>query len=396
MNKPVRVGFLVPHGTIQFSTEVWLSYLLCCLKSAPSLGIERVLICDNSPSAELRQLHDDVHMDVERRWTADWLAQEVCSGLGARSASRRMRKRGRELRLSRRIDVLLGMPLRDPYTRIRTLSWLSDFQHVHFPSFFSAAECSDRNEAFREIARNAARLIVMSQSVLRDLEAFDEAAAKKARVVPIVAAPAPELCRDDPRETAEQYGLPAKFVYIPNQFWQHKNHRAALEAIKLLHDGGCPVFAVFSGKMEDYRNPAHVPEVLARVASLGIGDCVRFLSVIPREHVIALMRRSVCVVNPSLFEGYGLSVDEARSFGKPALASDIPAHREQRYPLADYFDPRNVHDFAEKLAKLWQSGEPGPDLRAEAAALMELPLRQQQCATIFEHVVREVLDSGIG
>jgi glycosyltransferase involved in cell wall biosynthesis len=390
------VGFYVPHGTIQFSTEVWLSYLLCCLKSPPARDIERVLVCDNSPSSELRQLHDDVFMDVEPRWTAGRLMEEICSALGAKNASRRWRKRGRELRLSRRIDVLLGMPLRDPYTRIRTLSWLSDFQHMHFPSFFSAAECRDRNEAFREVARHATRLVVMSQSVLADLEAFDGAAAKKARVVPIVAAPAPELCREDPRKTAEQYGLPAKFVYIPNQFWQHKNHLAAIEAIKLLRDGGCPVFAVFSGKMEDYRNPAHVPAVLARVESLGIKDRVRFLSVIPREHVIALTRRSIGIVNPSLFEGYGLSVDEARSFGKPVLASDIRPHREQSYRRADYFDPRNSHDMAEKLAKLWQAGEPGPDLDAEASAAAELPLRQQQCAAIFGQIVREVLESDIG
>jgi glycosyltransferase involved in cell wall biosynthesis len=294
--------------------------------------------------------------------------------------------------LGRHVDVLLGEILRESVPGVSTLSWLPDFQHVHFPAFFTAVECKARDEIFRHAGRVSNRLIVMSKAVLADLKEFDEDAAAMARVVPIAAVPPPELRAGDPYRIAEAYGLPERFVYVPNQMWQHKNHLAALKTVKMLADGGGTVFAVFSGKMEDYRDPSYVARVLSCAESLGVSKRVRFLGEIPREHVIALMRRSLCVVNPSLFEGYGLSMDEARCLGKRVLVSDIPAHREQCYAEAEYFDPFNLQDFAEKLARVWREASPGPDPQREVAALREAAIRQQICAARFEAVVRETVD----
>ena len=46
----------------------------------------------------------------------------------------------------------------------------------------------------------------------------------------------------------------------------------------------------------------------------------------------ALIRQSLCVLNPSLFEGLGLSVAESKSIGKRVLAADLPPLREQAAP----------------------------------------------------------------
>jgi len=62
---------------------------------------------------------------------------------------------------------------------------------------------------------------------------------------------------------------------------------------------------------------------------------------VPREHVLLLIRQSIGVLGPSLFEGWGFGVDEARSVGKRLLISDIPAHREQNPPEAIFFNPQD-------------------------------------------------------
>ncbi len=103
-----------------------------------------------------------------------------------------------------------------------------------------------------------------------------------------------------------------------------------------------------------------------------------------------LMRQAICVLNPSLFEGFGLTVDEARSLGKRALLSDIPAHREQDPPKANYFDPYNSEDLAEKLRMIWRDAEPGPDIELELEARQSLVGRIHACAESFMSVVSEV------
>ena len=63
---------------------------------------------------------------------------------------------------------------------------------------------------------------------------------------------------------------------------------------------------------------------------------------LPRAHVFRLMRQSLAVLQPSLFEGWSTSVEEAKSVGKRMILLDIPVHREQDPPRALFFDPRDA------------------------------------------------------
>jgi glycosyltransferase involved in cell wall biosynthesis len=107
--------------------------------------------------------------------------------------------------------------------------------------------------------------------------------------------------------------------------------------------------------------------------------------------VFILIRQSICVLNPSLFEGFGLTTDEARSVGKQLLLSDIHVHKEQGPPKAIFFDPRDQEDLAKKIAEIWRDKSPGPDPELEAEARKTLPGRMKVFGESFLSVVREVL-----
>jgi glycosyltransferase involved in cell wall biosynthesis len=106
--------------------------------------------------------------------------------------------------------------------------------------------------------------------------------------------------------------------------------------------------------------------------------------------VFALIRQAVCVLNPSRFEGFGLSLGEARAVGKRVVVSDIPPHREQNVPCAEYFEPLDPDDLAAKLAMVWEATEPGPDPALEARARQAQPARVRAYAENFMALVREV------
>ena len=209
-----------------------------------------------------------------------------------------------------------------------------------------------------------------------DLEAFAPGQAAKVRCLDYVAAIPPETYRDDPRDGLAAYHLPEKFIFLPNQFWQHKNHKLVFEALGRLRLQDVSPCIVSTGNPFDYRRPAYFAELMQMLSRLDLREQFIFLGQVPRSDIFRLMRQAMCVLNPSTFEGLGMSVAESKSLGKRVLVSDLVPLREQAAPEAVYFDPGDVDDLAGKLAAVWSTVPPGPDRELEAAARAELPRRQ--------------------
>ncbi len=146
---------------------------------------------------------------------------------------------------------------------------------------------------------------------------------------------------------------------------------------------------VCTGYPSDNHHPGYFPDLWQQLSHWGIRDQVIYLGLIPHEHVLLLMRQSICVINPSLFEGWGITVDEAISLGKQVLISNIPPHKEQHPPKATYFNPWNVEELENKLEELWEGTDPGPDLELEKYAKEQISKRLLQYAESFVAIVKE-------
>ena len=65
----------------------------------------------------------------------------------------------------------------------------------------------------------------------------------------------------------------------------------------------------------------------------------------------ALYRHAIALVFPSVCEGFGLPLVEAKHFGTPVIASDIPVFREIAGNAIDYFRPLDPTDLARRLTQ---------------------------------------------
>lgn len=183
--------------------------------------------------------------------------------------------------------------------------------------------------------------------------------------------------------------MPEKFFYLPNQFWKHKNHIIVFEALRILQKQGIKPFVVFTGNPVDTRNPMHFAFLMEKISEWNLRDQVAFLGLVPHENVYHLLRQSICVLNPSLFEGWSTTVEESKSVGKRMIISNLPVHLEQDPPLTEYFDPHSAEELAEKLAQGWQNYVPGPDQALEEKAREAFPLRMQEYAERFVAIASE-------
>ncbi len=299
-----------------------------------------------------------------------------------------------EVRALRRAQVnAVAFAIPPQGSGIPCLNYVYDFQHVHLPDLFSAEERQRRDREFSVIARRSAAVIVWSRSVQSDFErAYPQAAGKVHLLPPVTALPDAlfEVSADDVRR---HYHLPERFLFLPNQFWKHKNHQIVFAALQLLHARGIKPFLVCSGFPGDNRHTNYFSEVLKQISVMGIREQVAFLGLVPRDHVLQLMRQSIGVINPSRFEGFGMSVEEARSLGKSLILSDIDPFREQNPPHTKYFPLEDAASLAALIAELWQNEQTGPQSTREAEARKNNESRRLAYAQKFQSLVQQVASS---
>ena len=271
-----------------------------------------------------------------------------------------------------------------------SVSWIPDFQHVHLPEFFSPRELRSRDRQFHRLCDESERVIVSSEAALGDLVTFHTAVAAKARVLHFVVEPPVETgaSRD---ELMARYGLESPFLHLPNQLWAHKNHRVVVEALGFLAREDVNVTIAATGAAEDYRRPGLHAELVGQVREHGVEGRFRLLGRVPYRDVVGLMRASDAVLNPSLFEGWSTTVEEAKSLGKRVVLSDIPVHREQAPAGAVYFPPRNPKALADVLRGVLSDRDAGGEMRRAERAKALMPMRRRDFALGYERIVRDAL-----
>jgi glycosyltransferase involved in cell wall biosynthesis len=288
------------------------------------------------------------------------------------------------------VQVLVGESVNWQLGKVASVGWLWDFQHLHLPELFDAREVERRERKFELTLRLADRILA-TRSVERDARVFAPRYASKIRVIQPLTLVDPTAYERDPSATIDKYALPPRFFYAPGQFWLHKNHRRLFEALDLLAARGVKAHVVLTGSSLEYRDPAYFQSLMQYVSDRGLSEQVHYLGTVSRAEVFDLMRQSLCVVNPSRFEGWGYAVDEAASVGKRILASNIVAHRDQAAPACEYFDPNNVDELADDLLRVWQTAQSGPDEQLEWQARSRVPARMEAFGTALYEALSEAV-----
>ena len=217
------------------------------------------------------------------------------------------------------------------------MAWFPDLQHRLMPELFSKMGWWRREVGFRFQIASGRGILLSSETARRDCERFYPKASSRIQVLPFPARIAPSDLHDEPHELLSAYSLPQTFVFLPNQFWKHKNHIVVIEALGILRKKGRSVTVVATGSSKDPRHPTLYRELEQRIEALGVCNDFRMLGMVPRSHLLALLRTCSVLVNPSLFEGWSTTVEEGKALGVPMILSDLSVHREQAGGQAHYF-----------------------------------------------------------
>jgi alpha-1,3-rhamnosyl/mannosyltransferase len=155
-------------------------------------------------------------------------------------------------------------------------------------------------------------------------------------------------------------GLPRHVVLYVGMVEPHKNVRVVVDALRLLRhrlDIGLAIVGSTSGSGAGRFAGVHHTALREYADSRGVSDRVHWLGGLSDEDLRLAYAAASVVVQPSLVEGFGLTLLEGMASGVPVAASNIPVFREVAGNAVASFDPTSPHAVAQTLERVLSDPE---------------------------------------
>lgn len=240
-------------------------------------------------------------------------------------------------------------PLYKKNGKAECVFWIPDFQHKYLPEYFSVREIKKRNKEYLKISKFPNKLVFSSEDARDDFIKFYSTSKNEIGIIHFTSL----MNRGEESDLVDvstKYKLPKEYLFIPNQFWKHKDHITAFKALDILnrikkHN----ITFVCSGELKDYRNVEYIKLLTEFIEEKNLKQNIMILGFIPKDDQIEIMKNCLAIIQPSLFEGWSTVVEDAKLYGKPIILSNLRVHIEQNPNKAVYFNKSSSLDLANKI-----------------------------------------------
>ncbi len=234
-------------------------------------------------------------------------------------------------------------------TATKLIYWRPDFQHKHYPEFFSKKVILGRHLRMKNVLKNNTEIVLSSHDAFEDLKKFYKIPERMNIHIYHFVSIIDDLNDVNFEELLIKYKLPENYYLISNQFHKHKNHKVAFEAVAKLKKEGIRVNLAITGRFPDASDSPYMTELHQILDENELHDQIIMLGIIPRNDQLQLMRHSQAVLQPSLFEGWSTVIEDARSLQVPVIAANLNVNIEQLQETGTYFNPHNVEELVNIL-----------------------------------------------
>ena len=272
---------------------------------------------------------------------------------------------------------------------IKSYPWIPDFQYVHYPENFSSKNKFMKNLNNNICAIHSSKIILSSHDVKNDFKKLTSKGFFKSKINSFVF--------DIPEKKKilslnllkKKYKIRSKYFYLPNQYWVHKNHLLVLKSLKKAIKNNKSIIIVSTGYADDHRSLGYFKIITDYIKKNNLDKNFEYLGLVPYEDVMSLMYHSVAILNPSKFEGWSSSVEQAKSMGKKIVLSNINVHKEQNPKRGIYFNPNNFNKLSSIMIKTWKNFNVRNENKFINAAYKNLNKRLTKYAEEYQKIILE-------
>lgn len=243
----------------------------------------------------------------------------------------------------------LVIPSEDINTK-RQLLWIADLQIYHLQENYTASEIKVNHDLQKKILKGGHDIVLCSQWVVDDFNKIFPGHRSKVHRLRFTTAH-PDLSHININELKKKYSIERPYFIVSNQFWIHKNHMAVLRALNELKEKYPEILCVITGhhKVSSAKSKGYVEALMNYIQENSLDKHVQFLGLIPREDQLSLMKNSMAIIQPSFFESWNTTVEDAKLLGKFIILSDLEVHREQISENVYFFDPSKVDELVKAM-----------------------------------------------
>lgn len=270
------------------------------------------------------------------------------------------------------VDIYHGLSNEIPFgihhLGIKTVVTIHDLIFERYPYLYNPIDVRIYRKKVRYACKRAHLIIAVSQQTRRDLITYYQVDAGKIQVVypgcdPAFSHPVrPEMLQAVQR----LYGLPAKFLLYVGAVIERKNLLCLVKAMAKV-PGTLPLVVIGYGKQ--YKN-----KVKKYVSDHGMNDKVIWLcdkQGISQAHLPALYRLAKVLIYPSIFEGFGIPIQEALWCETPVITSKGSCFGETGGDAVIYVSPFDTSELAEAIQKVCNDDYVAEDMTRKGSAYIQ-------------------------
>ena len=221
---------------------------------------------------------------------------------------------------------------------------------LHLQGFERLVKSKYYQQAVWRALRHATRLITVSQATADRICALHPHAASRVTVI----RQGPDACFRPPDDlnaaqarAALLTGERSPYLLLVGANAPTKRHALAITAFAAAVPPPWRLVLLQRQKARD--------RLVGLARRLNVLDRVVWLAEVERKDVVTLIQAAGALLQPSIYEGFGLPMLEAMACGCPVIASDIPAFREVTGGAALLFPADDVGKFGDTLREVVQS-----------------------------------------
>lgn len=264
------------------------------------------------------------------------------------------------------IDLYHGLsheiPMGIHKTGIPSTVTIHDLIFERYPEQFNPADVKIYRYKFSYACRNADKVIAISKQTKEDITRFYHIPEEKITICyqscnPAFAATLPQ---DEKARVKTLYHLPDQFLLYVGSVIERKNLLTICKALNHLKGKfHIPLLVIGDGG-------AYKKQVQQYIDENGLSQQVRFLADDPAISSLstfrqatdfpAIYQQALCMIYPSIFEGFGIPVLEALWSRIPVITSNVSCLPETGGDAAYYVDPYNAEEMAEAILQVVNNG----------------------------------------
>lgn len=261
------------------------------------------------------------------------------------------------------------------YEQIRALKYYKGYGVIHFPdyatpifssskkvatihdmAFFTVGDCYTKGQVetkkflLDRTIKSADKLICISNFTYTELKKYYPNLNQEK--VEIIHNGFNKPLKKYEEASLAKFKLECEYILFVGTISPSKNLINLIEAFREVKNFRKDIKLAIVGK-----NGWKFENIYKTVEKLNLINDVIFTGYVTNDELETLYKKSMFVVYPSIYEGFGLPPLEALSRNKPVLASNIPVLKEILGESAFYCDPYNKENIAEQILNLIKNRE---------------------------------------